>query len=144
MHLFQPLYGEPNYLAAGDIVAVVQDDSWCNVVLTPHSGVKDEFNNSLYWNYAALDYSNPVGSYLFPGQAWGVLRGGVLRRELASVGLSDVEIVLPTIAVSTDESDADTADSDDSSVAQTEEDVVVVDSVDSDVSNVPENEEEAV
>ena len=139
LHFFQPLYGEPNYLAAGDIVAVVHDDCWCKVVLASHSGVKDVFHNSLYWNYTALDYSNPVCSYLFPGQAW-----GVLRVELASVDLSDVEIVLSTIAVSPDESDANTADSDDSSVAQNEEDVVVVDAVDSDVSYVPENEEEAV
>ena len=120
LHLFQPLYGEPNYLAAGDIVAVVQDDCWC----------------SLYWTYTFLDYSNPVGGYLFPGQAWGVLRG-----ELASVDLCDVEIVLPTITESTTRSEAD---SDDSSVAQSEENVVVVDAIDSDVSYVPENEEEAI
>ena len=139
LHLFQPLYGEPNYLAAGDIVAVVQDDCWCKVILASHSGVKDVFNNSLYWNYTALDYSNPVGGYLFPGQAWGVLRG-----ELANVDLSDFEIVLPTMAVSVDDSEPDTADSDDSSVAQIEENVVVVDAVDSDVSYEPENEEDSV
>ena len=139
LHIFQPLYGEPNYLAAGDIVAVVQQDCWCKVVLTSHSGVKDVFNNSLYWNYTALDYSNPVGGYLFPGQAWWVLRG-----ELASIDLSDFEIVLTTIAVSVDDSDADTVDSDDSSVAQIEENVVVVDAVDSDVSYEPENEEDSV
>ena len=137
LHLFQPLYGEPNYLAAGDIVAVVQDDCRCKVVLTSHSGITDVSHNSFYWNYTALDYSNPVGSYLFPGQAWGVLRG-----ELDSVDLRDVDIVLPTMAVSTDESEADTADSDVTSVAQNEEDVIV-DAVDSDVNYVTENEEEA-
>ena len=137
LHFFQPLYGEPNYLAAGDIVAVVQDDCRCKFVFTCHSGITDVSHNSFYWNYTALDYSNPVGSYLFPGQAWGVLRG-----ELDSVDLRDVDIVLPTMAVSTDESEADTADSDVTSVAQNEEDVIV-DAVDSDVNYVTENEEEA-
>ena len=131
LHFFQTLYGEPDYLAAGDLVAVVQDDCRCKVVLTSHSGITDVSHNSFYWHYTALDYSNPVGSYLFPGQAWGVLRG-----ELDSVDLSDVDIV------STDESEADTADSDVSSVAQNEEDVII-DAVDSDVNYVTENEEEA-
>jgi hypothetical protein len=47
-------------------------------------------NHSLYWNYSALDGSNPTGGYLFPGQAW-----GVLRDELVNVDLSSVEIVMP-------------------------------------------------
>ena len=48
------------------------------------------------------------------------------------------------MAVSVDDSEPDTADSDDSSVAQIEENVVVVDAVDSDVSYEPENEEDSV
>ena len=37
-----------------------------------------------------MDGSNPTGGYLFPGQAW-----GVLRDELVNVDLSSVEIVMP-------------------------------------------------
>ena len=55
-----------------------------------HSGLKDAKDHSLYWNYAALDGSNPTGSYLFPGESW-----GVLREEDAQVDLSTVNIVLP-------------------------------------------------
>jgi len=83
------LYGQDSYLRAGDTVALVQGDSWSKVILTSHSGHRDAQNHSLYWNYEDLDGSHPEGSYLFPGQAW-----GVLRNELVDVDLSSVEIVL--------------------------------------------------
>ena len=90
LHLFQPFYGQKSYLRCGDIVALVQGDSWCKVILASHSGYGDARNHSLYWNYSALDGSQPTGGYLFPGQAW-----GVLRNELVHVDLSSVEIVMP-------------------------------------------------
>ena len=89
LHLVQPLYGQDSYLRAGDTVALVQGDSWSKVTLTSHSGHRDAQNHSLYWNYEALDGSHPEGGYLFPGQAW-----GVLRNEFVNVDLSSVKIVL--------------------------------------------------
>ena len=100
LHLNQPLYGQKSYLKCGDTVALVQGDSWCKVILTSHSGYRDARNHSLYWNYSALDGSQPTGGYLFPGQAW-----GVLRNELVDVDLSSVEIVMPEGYPTTSESD---------------------------------------
>jgi hypothetical protein len=74
----------------GDVVALVQGDAWCKVVLSSHSGHKDVKDQSLYWNYAALDGSKTTGSYLFPGDSW-----GVLRDDDAQVDLSQVDIELP-------------------------------------------------
>ena len=72
------------------------------MILTSHSGYRDDENHSLYWNYSALDGSNPTGGYLFPAQAW-----GVLRDELVNVDLSSVEIVMPRGYPTTTESDVD-------------------------------------
>ena len=80
----------------------VQGDSWCKVILTSHSGYRDDENHSLYWNYSALDGSNPTGGYLFPAQAW-----AVLRDELVNVAISSVEIVMPRGYPTTTESDVD-------------------------------------
>ena len=90
LHLSQPTYGQKKYLKVGDVVALVQGDAWCKVVLSSHSGYRDVKDQSLYWNYAALDGSNTTGSYLFPGESW-----GVLRDEDAQVDLSQVDIELP-------------------------------------------------
>ena len=90
LHLIQPAYGQKAYLKVGDIVALVQGDAWCKVILTSHSGHRDAKDHSLYWNYEALDGSNQTGGYLFPGEAW-----GVLRHQQANVDLSEVEFVLP-------------------------------------------------
>ena len=90
LHLYQPLYGQKSYLKPGDIVVLVQDDYWCKVILHSHTGRRDAMNHSLYWNYSALDGSRPAGGYLFPGQAW-----GVLRNELVDLDLSKVDIILP-------------------------------------------------
>ena len=100
LHLVQPHFGEESYLRVGDILAIVQGDFWTKVVLTSHSGTHEATNSSLYWNYTDLDGSNPVGSYLFPGQAW-----GVLRNESALVDLSAVKIILPKDADSDTNSD---------------------------------------
>ena len=90
LHLYQPLYGQKSYLKPGDIVVLIQDDYWRKVILHSHSGRKDAKNHSLYWNYSALDGSRLAGGYLFPGQAW-----GVLRNELVDLDLSKVDIVMP-------------------------------------------------
>ena len=73
--LYQPKLNDENYLQVGDAVLLVQGQYWCKVILDSHSGDQDEFQGSLYWNYSDPDGSNPTGSYLFPGQSWGVLRG---------------------------------------------------------------------
>jgi hypothetical protein len=90
LRLSQPTYGQKKYLKVGDVVALVQGDAWCKVVLSSHSGHRDVKDQSLYWNYAALDGSNTTGSYLFPGDSW-----GVLRDDDAQVDLSQVDIELP-------------------------------------------------
>ena len=90
LHLSQPVYGQKNYLKVGDIIAIVQGNVWCKVVLSSHAGHKKAKRKSLYWNYAAMDGSNPTGSYLFPGESW-----GVLRDEDIHVDLAQVDILLP-------------------------------------------------
>ena len=85
--LSQPLYGQKKYLKVGDIIAIVQGDVWCKVVLSSHSGHKNAKKKSLYWNYTAMDGSNPTGSYLFPGESWGVLRGEEIHVDLAQVDI---------------------------------------------------------
>ena len=90
LRLIQPLFGDPNYLKSGDHVAMVLDGMWNTVVLMSNTGRKHLQNNSLYWNFKTLDGSLTTGSYLFPGQAW-----GVLRDDDKNVDLSRVEIVLP-------------------------------------------------
>ena len=74
----------------GETIAIVQGDVWCKVLLNSHTGKKHAKRNSLYWNYSALDGSNPTGGYLYPGESWGVLRGDEIH-----VDLSAVNIVLP-------------------------------------------------
>ena len=90
LFLHQPLLGESDYLKPGDTVLLVQDDEWRKVVLISHTGIKNQRNDSLYWNRKALDGSNPTGGYLFPGQAW-----GVLRNEWKDADLSEVDIHFP-------------------------------------------------
>ena len=123
LQLFQPLYGQKDYLKVGDMVALVQGDSWCKVVLISHSGHKDALQDSLYWNYSALDGSNPTGSYLFPGQAWGVLRG-----DLSHVDLSVMDIIMPpttTVAAeaSVDSDDDETPDAENKQAGESDRDI---------------------
>ena len=88
--LNQPLCSDVDYMRPGETIAIVQGDVWCKVLLNSHTGKKHAKRNSLYWNYSALDGSNPTGSYLYPGESWGVLRGDEIH-----VDLSAVNIVLP-------------------------------------------------
>ena len=90
LFLHQPLLGESDYLQPGDTVLLVQNDEWRKVVLISHTGKKYQQNHSLYWNYKALDGSNPTGGYLFSGQAW-----GVLRDKWKDAGLSEIDIHFP-------------------------------------------------
>ena len=92
LHLYQPLYGQRDYLHPGDVVLLVHGDSWCKVILHSHTGVKDVLNGSLYWNYYLADGSHFTCGYLFPGESWGVLRGGDRYLDI-----SQVNIVLPQI-----------------------------------------------
>ena len=74
----------------GEVVALIQNDVWCKVLLKLHTGHKRARNSSFYWNYCTLDGSNPTGGYLFPGESWGVLRGRDIETDLTAV-----DIVLP-------------------------------------------------
>ena len=76
LHLYQPLYGHCDYSKSGDTVLLVHGDLWCKVILHSHTGASDALNGSLYWNYYLEDRSHFTGGYIFPGQSWGVLRGG--------------------------------------------------------------------
>ena len=58
LQLTQPVYGQKDYLKAGDMIVLVQAKVWCKVVLSSHYGHSDAQNGSLYWNYAAVDGSN--------------------------------------------------------------------------------------
>ena len=90
LHLYQPLYGHRDYLKTGDTVLLVHGDLWCKVILHSHTGASDALNGSLYWNYYLEDGSHFTGGYLFPGESWGVLRGGDRY-----IDISQVNIVLP-------------------------------------------------
>ena len=102
--LYQPKLNDENYLQVGDAVLLVQGQYWCKVILDSHSGDQDEFQGSLYWNYSDPDGSNPTGSYLFPGQSWGVLRGP--WKDVTD--FSSVQIVLPQYVRSVPEHDKET------------------------------------
>ena len=43
-----------------------------------------------YWNFQPLDNTPPAGSFLLPGQAW-----GVPDEDCRNVNLQDVDIVFP-------------------------------------------------
>ena len=88
--LNQPLCSDVDYMRPGEMIAIVQGDVWCKVLLNSHTGRKRAKRHSLYWNYSALDGSNPTGGYLYPGESWGVLRGDEMH-----VDLTAVNIVLP-------------------------------------------------
>ena len=90
VHLYQPVYGQPDYLKAGEIVLLVVGDNWVKVQLNSHSGTSDAYGGSLYWNYTSEDGSYQNGGYLLPGQSWGVLRGA--DRD---IDLEETSIVLP-------------------------------------------------
>ena len=75
LRLYQPIYGQHDYMTAGDTVLLVQGDSWCRVILHSHSDVSDAYGGSLYWNYSREDGSHITGGYLLPGESWGGLRG---------------------------------------------------------------------
>ena len=90
LHLFQPRFGDPDYLKVGDTIALVFEEVWSKAILQSHTGCKQAKNHSLYWNFKVLDSSFETGGYLFPGQSSGVLRGG-----FESVQLDDVDIILP-------------------------------------------------
>ena len=85
--LVQPLFKQPDYLKRGDRILLVQGNEWTQVKLDSHSGTKNATNGSLYWNYSNLDGSNPRGGYLFPNQAWGVLRGDDIELDITQVQL---------------------------------------------------------
>ena len=115
--LVQPLLNQADYLRPGDTVLLVHENEWIKVKLDSHSGFKDASNGSLYWNYSNLDKSNPRGSYLFPNQAWGVLRGNDINLDISQIQLLLPDgtpanfVDQPTHDEQTSDADADTDDS---------------------------------
>ena len=90
VHLYQPIYGQPDYLKPGEIVLLVVGDNWLKVELNSHSGTSDAYGGSLYWNYTSEDGSYQNGGYLLPGQSWGVLRGAD-----KDIDVAETSIILP-------------------------------------------------
>ena len=91
--LYQPKYGDADYLKVGETIVVVYKDFWSKAVLLHHAPKSKHFSNgSLLWTYSDLNGKNKRSSYLFPGESWGVLRGEDLDIDVAST-----EFILPTL-----------------------------------------------
>ena len=84
--LYQPKYGDEDYLQVGDIIVIVHNDYWVKAILHKYSMWPK--NDSLYWTYSNLDGSDTRSGYLFPGESWGVLRGDDLYIDVSTARIT--------------------------------------------------------
>jgi hypothetical protein len=82
--LIQPKVKQQDSLKVSETIVIYEDDVWQPTMLL---SINRKFyqRSSYYWNFASLDGSYQRGSYLCPGEAWGVLRGEDLHRDLQAL-----------------------------------------------------------